>query len=124
MSAYVCACQANVSSAVYFESTYKAGKMYLGLQGSGSVLATRNMHLVGERESMHAWDLTDEGGIHEHSQFWHLKLRSAARLRASAAGRASAQAALLTSWCSWRYSERSSRASQTPFTAIKTAEPL
>ena len=34
---------------------------------------------------MHAWDLTDEGGIHEHSQFLHLKLRSAARLGAPAA---------------------------------------
>ena len=58
------------------------------LQGSGSVLATRNLHLVGDRESMHAWDLTDEGGIHAHSQFLHLKLRSAARLRATAAGKA------------------------------------
>ncbi len=58
---------------------------YQPLQGSGSVLATRNLHLVRERDSMHAWDLSDEGGIHEHSQFLHLKLRSA-RLEASAAG--------------------------------------
>ena len=64
----------------------KAAETHEGLQGSGSVLATRNLHLVRERDSMHAWDLTDEGGIHEHSQFLHLKLRSAAKLEASAAG--------------------------------------
>ena len=51
-------------------------------QGSGSVLATRNTGLVRERSSTHAWDLSGEGGIHAHSQFLHLKLRSAARLGA------------------------------------------
>ena len=55
------------------------------LQGSGSVLATRNTGLVRERSSAHAWDLSGEGGIHAHSQFLHLKLRSAARLGAPAA---------------------------------------
>ena len=34
---------------------------------------------------MHAWDLSGEGGIHAHSQFLHLKARSAARLGAPAA---------------------------------------
>ena len=61
--------------------------MHQRLQGSGSVLATRNLHLVRERESMHAWDLTDKGGIHKHSQFMHLKLRSASRFEGAAAGR-------------------------------------
>ena len=55
------------------------------LQGSGSVLATMNTGLVKERSSAHAWDLSSEGGIHAHSQFLHLKLRSAARLGAAAA---------------------------------------
>ena len=62
------------------------------VQGSGSVLATKNLHLVKERDSMHAWDLSDEGGIHEHSQFLHLKLRKTARLRASDRGRTIARA--------------------------------
>ena len=55
------------------------------MQGSGSVLATMNTGLVKERSSAHAWDLSGEGGIHAHSQFLHLKLRSAARLGATAA---------------------------------------
>ena len=38
-----------------------------------------------ERSSAHAWDLSGEGGIHAHSQFRHLRLRSAARLGAPAA---------------------------------------
>lgn len=58
--------------------THHAEAWYV-VQGSGSVLATKNLHLVKERDSMHAWDLSDEGGIHEHSQFLHLKLRKTAK---------------------------------------------